>query len=613
MVFETPQLEVVYYPGPIPSGPAALTLMGLAFDKIHFPNGYLSTGGYDIEEVKKEADRIDGLGLRDYNTAVLVGVLRFLPLIADLKDFCYFSGQNEQVFGNVDKGANELVKVLDEAIFGPPKPNFYPTYETGHHKALPGGQQYIDYPGSLYYPANAIVYAAQHGIPLVNDNPSMPIPALGGANAKDNAKLLSTILALECANLILPKIRVLLPQETLEMSEERGIGLFFKMLAAINREGNHWVKGGCDSKMLLPLYPILYPYSTRYSNENLGKYLDANFSGDQIKYVQAALLPWYHGDPYETSLLAFATGHSSCFLGGGHYPRGGSQRLSDELGKIIVDRGGAILTSHSVQEIIINRDRACGVVYHPNGEGTSGARTVHADVVIANAAIPHVANDLLPAPATQKLLTRIGRRITAISLLSVALKFSRPLSELGNRAYSTVVGHPRHTRFPQFVEATRTNDYAMKGFAITDYSLIDNGVAGGRQHLGVITIPDSPSQWEGLSGDACEAKKQMVATTLIKRVDEILPGASQNVEANEVVTPRAYFEQTNNPGGTPYGFAMTPRQLSTRMMTYDSPIRGLYFASAWVRPGAGFEGTMYAGYNCARQVLKGRSESKKQA
>ena len=291
-------------------------------------------------------------------------------------------------------------------------------------------------------------------------------------------------------------------------------------------------------------------------------------------------------------------------------PVGGSQRLSDELGKIILDRGGAILTGHSVQEIIISGGCACGVVYHPNVEGTSGARTVHSDVVIANAAIPHVANDLLSVPANQKLLAQIGRRITAISLLSVALKFRRPLSELGNRAYSTVVGHPIHTRFPQFVEATQTNDYVMKGFALTDYSIIDHGVAGGGQHLGVITLPDSPSQWEGLSADACEAKKQMVATTLIERVNELLPGASQNVEAYEVVTPCTYFEQTNNPGGTPYGFAMTPQQWSTRMMTYDSPIRGLYFASAWVRPGAGFEGTMYAGYNCARLILKGRGESK---
>jgi len=63
----------------------------------------------------------------------------------------------------------------------------------------------------------------------------------------------------------------------------------------------------------------------------------------------------------------------------------------------------------------------------------------------------------------------------------------------------------------------------MKGFAITDYSLIDNGVAGGWQNLGVITLPDSSSQWECLSADAYEAKKEMVATALIQRLDEFLP------------------------------------------------------------------------------------------
>lgn len=80
MALEIPSLEVVYYAGPIPSGPAALTLMGLVFDKIHFPNVYLPTEGYDIDEVKKEAQRIADLGRRDYNTAVLVSAMRFLPL-----------------------------------------------------------------------------------------------------------------------------------------------------------------------------------------------------------------------------------------------------------------------------------------------------------------------------------------------------------------------------------------------------------------------------------------------------------------------------------------------------------------------------------------------------
>jgi hypothetical protein len=221
VVLETPALEVVYYPSPIPSGPGALTLMGLIFDKVHFPNVYLPTSGYDPEAVRKEADRIAALGLRDYNTAVLVSALRFLPLVKDLDGFCVFTGQEGQLFGNVDKmRAIDLVKALDEEIFGPPKPGFHPTYETGFHKALPDNEQYIDYPGTLHYPATAMIYASGKKIPLINDNPNLPVPALGGVGAKDNARLLTTILAMECANLVLPRIRVLHPREIMEMREE---------------------------------------------------------------------------------------------------------------------------------------------------------------------------------------------------------------------------------------------------------------------------------------------------------------------------------------------------------------------------------------------------------
>lgn len=195
--------------------------MGLVFDKIHFPNVFLPAAGYDAEAVRVEADRIAALGLRDYNTVVLVSALRFLPVVKQLEGFCKFTGFDGQIFGDVDKkGTSDLVRALDEKIFGPPKPGFMPTYETGFHKGLPGCDQYIDYPGSLHYPATAIAYSARNNLPLINDNPSLPVPALGGVSAKDNAKLLTAILALECAGLVLPKIRVLQPQELMELRED---------------------------------------------------------------------------------------------------------------------------------------------------------------------------------------------------------------------------------------------------------------------------------------------------------------------------------------------------------------------------------------------------------
>ena len=213
-------LEVVYYGSPVPLNAASLTFLGLVFDRIHFPNVYLPRQGFDVDAAIAERERIRNLDRINYDTAILVNTMAYLGMAEQLKDVCYFTGEKGQIFGGVDKGAAEIVKVLDETMFGPPKENFFPTHIPGFHKGLPGGDEYIDYPGPLYYPANALIYAARHGLPVVNDQPGLPVPAVGGDEAKHNAKLLSTILAIECASLVLPKIRPLHPQELVEVRAE---------------------------------------------------------------------------------------------------------------------------------------------------------------------------------------------------------------------------------------------------------------------------------------------------------------------------------------------------------------------------------------------------------
>ncbi len=218
----TPKLEAVYYGSPIPLSKASLTFLGVVFDTLHFPNVNLPDAGFDPAAVAQEANRIEGHGFTDYNTQLLVGALRILPLLEDLKQFCHFAAQEGQVFGGVDKDkeTQALAAALDELVFGPPKAGFIRTFETGFNKGLPGCDLSVDYPGVLHYPANAIVYAARHHLPLVNDNPLLPVPALGGQDAKNNARVLATILAMECVNLVLPMIRPLSPREVVELRED---------------------------------------------------------------------------------------------------------------------------------------------------------------------------------------------------------------------------------------------------------------------------------------------------------------------------------------------------------------------------------------------------------
>ncbi len=73
--------------------------------------------------------------------------------------------------GVLEPQAKELMMVLEEMIYGPPPPNFLPTPSLGFSKGLQGSSSAVNGPGWVAYPANAFLYAARMGLPLVTDNP----------------------------------------------------------------------------------------------------------------------------------------------------------------------------------------------------------------------------------------------------------------------------------------------------------------------------------------------------------------------------------------------------------------------------------------------------------
>lgn len=209
-------LEAVYYSAPIPSSKASLTALALVFDRIYFPNVYLPLDGYDPGEVRKEADRIEALRFNDLDTAITVGTLRALPNLPHLQTFCSFTGHKGQMFGGDLTRAKELRDRLNEALFGPYPQGVEPTFMTGSHKGLPGGG-YIDHPDPLNYMANAVLYSAEKGLPLVNDS-NLPVVPMDGGSV--TPQLLASVLALKCVEFALPKVPALTPASIVEAREE---------------------------------------------------------------------------------------------------------------------------------------------------------------------------------------------------------------------------------------------------------------------------------------------------------------------------------------------------------------------------------------------------------
>ncbi len=382
--------------------------------------------------------------------------------------------------------------------------------------------------------------------------------------------------------------------------EKEGIAKYFKVLRGIQDEVKRLPREAWKFIALLPVFPFIFKNLIFREKATVGHFLDTIIRDDDLKLVLLANLGYYHDDPYTLSLIFYAVAQGSYFSGGGHYVKGGSQKLSDYLLDVIRSSGGEVLLRHLVTDIIMKDNRAIGIRYRKTKGEEADREEAYGRAIVANASIPSVARDLLPRREGGTLMTTVDKLAIAPSLTSVYLGFKKPVRELGNRCYSTFL-FDGEVRTLADMTRNRREDYEKRNFAFVDYSQIDSGLAPEGKSLGAIVTLDYLAEWESLDGDTYREKKERVAKTCIDRLDALVPGVKEQVEYQEVATPKTIKRFTLNPGGTAYGFAQIPEQAGRKRMQLKSPVGNLYFASAWAMSG-GFTGAIMSGLFCADAI-----------
>ena len=211
-------LEAIYYSGPIPQNLAVLTVMGAVFDKVHFPGVCMPKSGFDQKELDKEIFRIEGVMADRRDDDIILPMLRSIRHAKTLDGFLVFSGDYEKPFGNSPQ--QPMVREIFDAIHGKPRDGWEPVFSTNHHKAMPGSDEHITYPGTYHYLAGAIRESGRLGLPLLNDVPNIPIPGVDGSVPADDARILAAIIAIECTKLALPQLPLLRPEDLMEFRSE---------------------------------------------------------------------------------------------------------------------------------------------------------------------------------------------------------------------------------------------------------------------------------------------------------------------------------------------------------------------------------------------------------
>jgi phytoene dehydrogenase-like protein len=325
---------------------------------------------------------------------------------------------------------------------------------------------------------------------------------------------------------------------------------------------------------------------------------------EPAKCALAANLALFHDNPGTIAWRFFAGAQGAYLASGSRFIKGGSQRLSNALRRVIQAGGGQFAFRRTVTDIGLDADgAAAGLVHQRDG---ADPVDVCAPVIVGNAA-PTALAALLPQSARQKFDQAFAARPLSTSVFSAAIGLARPAVEFGLRAYSTVLLPPWLRHYADYARAadllTGIADGDPPPLMIANYAAVDSGLGGPPYPVCVLGL-DRMENWRDFDRAAFEALRARVLDGIIALIDREYPGFAAAVVAKTLSTATSMSSYLNAPQGAIYGFAPLAGNTAADAPSAATPIRGLYLASAYSGWG-GFNGAITGGAAAADAVLAG--------
>jgi phytoene dehydrogenase-like protein len=281
-------------------------------------------------------------------------------------------------------------------------------------------------------------------------------------------------------------------------------------------------------------------------------------------------------------------------------PIGGMGAVSEALARAATAAGATIRTNAAVARVLVENDRACGVLLE-SGERIAG----HA--VISNADPQRTLLQLLGA---EHLDTGFVRRVSHLRNRGLTAKLhlalDAPPSIPGVKA---VAFNGRLLFAPSLDYIERAYNHskygeasAMPALEITVPTMNDPSLAPAGEHVLSATVQYAPYAVRG----GWDNERERLTERLIDLLERCSPGLRGAVRAVELLTPCDIEQRFGITGGHWHHaelafdqfFMLRPVPGAAQ---YATPLPGLYLCGAGSHPGGGVMGT--AGRNAARHVL----------
>ena len=340
-----------------------------------------------------------------------------------------------------------------------------------------------------------------------------------------------------------------------------------------------------------------------------GEMLDERFENDLVKalfgfdaIVGNYASPYAAGSAYV--MLHHAFGEVNGKKGVWGHAIGGMGAITQAMASAARGHGVDIRLEAGVREVIVERDRAVGVILD-NGE-TIRAKYVASSVnpkLLYTRLVPSGA--LPPAFLARMQNWRNGSGTFRMNVALSALPSFTALPGPGDHLSAGIILAPGLGYMDRAWQDARDHGWSRQPVVeLLIPSTLDDTLSPPGQHVASLFCQHVAPQLP--DGKSWDCYREEVADLMIATVDNYAPGFASSVIGRQVLSPLDLERQFGLLGGDIFHGALTLNQLfSARPMLghadYRGPLKGLYHCGSGAHPGGGVTGA--PGHNAARVIL----------
>ena len=377
-------------------------------------------------------------------------------------------------------------------------------------------------------------------------------------------------------------------------NEEKNIKEYFKDVTRIQNWTHRWFL----SKQFPKPISSMMSLGKKLALTNTREYVESRFQEPLLRAIVTAQWPDY-GTPPGKSAFGIHAAVQSDFFNGGYYPVGGSQKIADSAVKTIEEHGGTCLLNHPVSEIIIENNRAKGVVVNCKGK----SKRFFSKNIVSGTGARLTFTDLVPdefGKTERDQLANIENGTSAVIL------FMGLNDDPGDHGFKDC-NYWLYDRLDfDKSENAPGKPEIVDGCFVAFGSMRDPECDG---HAGQIVGFSREPEWIEFAqkpwlrrGDIYEKKKEARAQELIDFAEERLPGLKNMIAYKELSSPLSIKSFTNHHGGAIYGQECDQNRISGGDWQIGTSVKNLYLTGSDVGL-PGVNGALMAGVMTAGKLL----------